>query len=954
MQRAPSDYEPADSGLAAATAVLEVLPVPILVLDQRECIRFANAPIVHLFGYAVAELIGKPASLLFPTEEHAYGPNPLSQWLALRFQRPADAILRMQGCRKDGTRSAYSLKYGRLETGAEPFAMCIVTDDAATGIQNLALSQSRLNEAQRIAKVGSWTWDIATNTHWWSDELYRMLEVDPNTKERPYERFLAMVHPQDKPRLARVRARTLAGEDGDPADVRIRLPSGAERVIQARGRATLDAEGRPFIAHGTLQDITEQRVTQTALKLTELRYRETQRLAKIGNWEWDLTTGKSWWSDELYQILEEDPANYPAEFERFLERVHPADRADLQRRQARIAMGPNAYKPSETRLILRSGKEKIVQHSVEVRVNDDGQPTAVVGTILDITERRALEAMVRESEARYAGTVELAAVGIAHVDPNGRVIWSNSTMHEILGYAKEELERLTVWDLSHPEDVHVTDVERVQMHAGALDSLRTEKRYIRKDGTTIWVKISCAPRRDASGKVLYDISVVEDITPRKVAEARIQYLATHDALTGLPNRELFTETLGRALERARVQQRQCALIFIDLDRFKIVNDSLGHEAGDQLLKEVAKRIRDCAGPENLTARFGGDEFVVLLDQAGDRAAASSAAAKILAVLQTPVCIMNYECRVTASMGIAMFPGDAPEPITLMKHADMAMYLAKEEGKNNFQFYSSVSAPLSVERIVLETHLVNALQRNEFSLQYQPKIDMASGRICGVEALLRWRNPQLGRVPPSAFIPVAEDTGLIVQIGKWVLKTACEQSAAWRRLGLPALGMAVNLSPRQFKDPGLAQDVTTTLRESGLEAELLELEITEGMIMNSIEQAVQAATVIKRIGVRLAIDDFGTGYSSLSQLKRFPIDTLKIDRSFIRELPDNSEDMAITESIISLGKALGVNVVAEGVETAAQESFLRSHGCNEIQGFLYGEPCDPEDFVKLYRKMSARH
>jgi EAL domain-containing protein (putative c-di-GMP-specific phosphodiesterase class I) len=261
--------------------------------------------------------------------------------------------------------------------------------------------------------------------------------------------------------------------------------------------------------------------------------------------------------------------------------------------------------------------------------------------------------------------------------------------------------------------------------------------------------------------------------------------------------------------------------------------------------------------------------------------------------------------------------------------------------------------MSVERIVLETHLTQALQRNEFSLQYQPKIAIATGKICGVEALLRWRNPQLGRVPPSAFIPVAEDTGLIVPIGKWVLKTACEQSAAWRRLGLPALGMAVNLSPRQFKDPALAQDVTETLRESGLEPQLLELEITEGMIMNSIDQAVQAATAIKKIGVRLAIDDFGTGYSSLSQLKRFPIDTLKIDRSFIRELPDNSEDMAITESIISLGKALGVNVVAEGVETAAQEAFLRTHGCDEIQGFLYGEPCDPDDFVRLFRKMQLR-
>jgi diguanylate cyclase (GGDEF)-like protein/PAS domain S-box-containing protein len=928
-----------------ASDLLEELPVAILLLDQFERIQFANAPIVHLFGYAQVELLHKPVSLLFPTDLPG---------LASRLKHPTDSVLRVQGVHKDGTRSGFSLKYSRLERSGQPLAIWVVQEDAdGTAIQHLALTQTRLNEAQRIVKLGSWTWDIPNNTHWWSDELYHMLGVEPDTEESPYDRFLAMVHPQDRARLDQVRTRIFAGESTGPVDVRIKMVDGEERIIQTRGRATLDAAGRPVVAHGTLQDITEQRVTQTALRLTELRYRETQRLAKIGNWESDLSTGKSWWSYELYQILEEDPEHFPANFDSFLSRVHPADRADLQLRSTRIVMGANAYKSSEARLLMRGGREKIVQLSVEVRVNDEGQPTAVVGTICDVTERRALEELLRDSEARYAGTVELAAVGITHVDPSGRLIWSNSSMHEILGYGKEELERLTVWDISHPDDMHATDQERARMHAGETDCLRTEKRYIRKDGETIWVKLACAPRRDGNGTLLYDISVVEDITPRKAAEARIQYLATHDELTGLPNRGLFTETLSRLVEAARASNKQCALLFIDLDRFKIVNDSLGHDAGDELLKEVARRIVQSVGNGILTARFGGDEFVVLLEEVADRPAAAAVASRILSAMLKPVRIKSYDCRVTASIGIAMFPEDTPEVATLMKNADLAMYLAKDEGKNNFQFYCATITPMSVERIVLETHLINALQRDEFSLQYQPKIEIATGRICGVEALLRWRNPQLGSVPPSAFISVAEDTGLIVPIGKWVLRTACEQCVAWRRLGLPPLGMAVNLSPRQFKDPGLAQDVTEALRESGLEAQLLELEITEGMIMNSIGQAVQAAAVIKKLGVRLAIDDFGTGYSSLSQLKRFPIDTLKIDRSFIRELPHNSEDMAITEAIIGLGKALGVNVVAEGVETQEQESFLRSQGCNEIQGFLYSEPCDPDVFVELFRRMNSR-
>jgi diguanylate cyclase (GGDEF)-like protein/PAS domain S-box-containing protein len=940
MQSAPSALNPyPDRGLTAAVAALEGLPLAVLVLDQHERIQFANAAAVHLLGYAQAELLTKPASMLFPAGSG--------------FKHSNDAVRHVQGVRKDGTRSALLLTCSRLETATESLAIWALQEDANAGtIAALALTQTRLNEAQRIAKIGSWSWDVLTNTHWWSDELYHMLEVEPDTEEHPYPRFLAMVHPQDRGRLDQVRMQIFAGEPTGPLDVRITLANGEERLIQTCGSAIFDAYGRPIVAHGTLQDITEQRVTQTALRLTELRYRETQRLAKIGNWEFDLTTGNSWWSYELYRILEEDPELYPPSFESFLERVHPAERPDLQLRRSRIDRGAEAYKPTETRLVLRSGRQKIVQLSVEVRVNDAGEQTAIVGTIHDITERRALEELLRDSEARYSGTVELAAVGIAHVEPGGHFIWSNSWMHAMLGYSKEELERLTIWDISHPEDAHNADAERSRMHSGATDFLRTEKRYIRKTGETIWVKIASAPRRDANGTLLYDISVVEDITPRKTAEARIQYLATHDELTGLPNRALFTETLSRAIDAAQLNDRQCALIFIDLDRFKIVNDSLGHDAGDELLKEVARRIVRSVGSTAVTARFGGDEFVVLLDNVPGRSAAAATARAILSAMLEPVRVMNYDCRVTASIGIAMFPQDGRALSTLMKHADMAMYLAKDEGKNNFQFYSSVIAPMSVERIVLETHLTNALQRNEFSLQYQAKIAIATGRICGVEALLRWRNPQLGNVPPNAFISVAEDNGLIVEIGRWVLKTACAQSSAWRHLGLPALGMAVNLSPRQFKDPGLAQDVTEALRESGMEPTLLELEITEGMIMNSIDQAAEAATVIKALGVRLAIDDFGTGYSSLSQLKRFPIDTLKIDRSFIRELPHNSEDMAITEAIISLGKALGVNVIAEGVETAEQEAFLCSRGCDEIQGFLYSKPCDPDAFVTLFRDMES--
>jgi predicted signal transduction protein with EAL and GGDEF domain len=355
---------------------------------------------------------------------------------------------------------------------------------------------------------------------------------------------------------------------------------------------------------------------------------------------------------------------------------------------------------------------------------------------------------------------------------------------------------------------------------------------------------------------------------------------------------------------------------------------------------------------DMVARLGGDEFVVLLEDSNDSAAAGEVAKKILAAIMEPVEILGQECRVTASIGIARYPHDARDALTLMKHADVAMYLAKEEGKNNYQFYCAETSAMSVERLTLETQLSRALSQREFSVQYQAQASLKTGAIVGTEALLRWWNPLLGTVSPAQFIPIAEDTGLIVPIGRWVLKTACEQNVAWQRQGLPPIVMSVNLSPRQFKDANLLRDIADALEQTGMRPELLELEITESVIMHHFEDVADRVAAIKRLGVRLAIDDFGTGYSSLSQLKRFPIDTLKVDRSFIRDIPANAEDSAITEAIISLGKTLGVTVVAEGVENAVQRAFLRERGCDQMQGFYFSKPCHPDAFAELLASTEA--
>lgn len=433
---------------------------------------------------------------------------------------------------------------------------------------------------------------------------------------------------------------------------------------------------------------------------------------------------------------------------------------------------------------------------------------------------------------------------------------------------------------------------------------------------------------------------------RTRSQERIHYLATHDALTGLPNRLMFTELLSTTLQSARRYGRKFAVLFIDLDRFKIINDTLGHEAGDTLLREITARFKQALRTSDTVARLGGDEFVVLAQEINDTSEVAAVGRKLLAAAIKPVMLSGQECRVTASIGIAMFPGDGDDELLLMKNADIAMYLAKEEGKNNFQFYSPDIKTQSLGRLHLESNLRHALEREEFFLHYQAKLDLRTGMINGVEALLRWNSAELGMLPPAQFIPLAEETGLIVPIGRWVLTTACTQNVAWQRAGMSPICMSVNLSPRQFADDNLVNDLDHALNSSGLDPRMLELEITESMVMGNVERAAKQLSAIKQRGVRISIDDFGMGYSSLAQIKLFPIDTIKVNRSFIKGMTMDSADRAIAKAIIAMGKTLSVTVVAEGVETTAQQAMLVEDACDEIQGFYFSKPISSDEFFDL--------
>jgi diguanylate cyclase (GGDEF)-like protein/PAS domain S-box-containing protein len=581
--------------------------------------------------------------------------------------------------------------------------------------------------------------------------------------------------------------------------------------------------------------------------------------------------------------------------------------------------------------------------------NAKGKIQAVEGFIQNITERKNVEQSLRAAEFRYHSIFENAIEGIFQTSPNGHYLIVNPSLANMYGYnSPEDLMRVLN---NIKQQLYVIPGRREEFIQAmeANGSVRNfESLVYRKDNSTLWISENARMVHDEGGKLLYYEGTVEDITARKNYENKIEHQATHDSLTGLPNRYMLNDRLQQYMNFADRYKNKMAVAFVDIDQFKLINDSMGHEVGDQLLLIMSKRLSSCIREIDTVVRLGGDEFVILLTNIENIDDIFLSMQRVLTTVATPCVINELDYVVTCSIGISIYPDDGLVPNTLLKNADSAMYKAKKAGRNNYQIFTQELNDALTERVMMEYRLRLAIEHGEFLLHYQPKVNFATGLITGAEALVRWQPPDEALVPPDKFIPLAEETGLIESIGEWVLITACKKAKELKEKMGQSIPIAVNVSPRQFKQPNLAQIIKNVLDVTNLDPDCLELEITESTLIDDAAKFIETLQSLKMLGVKLAIDDFGTGYSSLAYLKDFPIDRLKIDKAFVSNLENEPANTAILKAIIVLGQSLGMKIIAEGVETSYQHDYLQSIGCDELQGYYFSKPLPEIEFEALLR------
>jgi diguanylate cyclase (GGDEF)-like protein/PAS domain S-box-containing protein len=821
----------------------------------------------------------------------------------------------------------------------------------------LRQSEADLAEAQKIAHLGSWSVEPPKpgmprerrGMHW-SDEMYRIFGFAPQEFVPNSESPIESIHPQDREYVSRVLQDTiLRGEPSLTIEHRVIRPDGEVRFVQAQMENVFDEDGELLRRFGTVLDITDGKQAEEALRLSESRLLAAQRIAHVGNWSFDVNNNEAHWSDEMYRIFGLEPREeLTLTYKGFLHRVHPDDRRLIQeasrealRGEVRPRLGYRAVRPG--------GEVRFVHSQYELEHDASGRVIGLIGTLQDITEQKRAEEELHRSEERFRSLVQNSLDVVMVADANATVLYYSPSVETVMGYKPEEFLGKNALEAT---PIHPDDLPQARGIFGYL---------VENPGINYWMELRMQHANGSwrvieatANNLLDDPSVggivtnYRDITERKVFEKQLEHQALHDDLTGLPNRVLFMNRLEHALARVDRLEGKVAVMFLDLDNFKVVNDGLGHKAGDELLSAVAGRLQRCLRSGDTVARLSGDEFIVLLEEIAKESDATQLAERFAWQLRAPFRLGDQDVYVATSIGIAFGTSSSDHPDELLRKADVAMYRAKSKGKAHYKVFDAYMDAEAHERLKLETDLRQALERGEFRVYYQPKVLLETGEIFDFEALVRWEHPERGLLLPSEFIPIAEESGLIHQIGRWVLRESCQQLHEWQeqKLSEAPIPVGVNLSAKQFQHPDLAKDIVRILQETGVDERLLCLEITESVAMEEAKYTIATLNKLKGLNIRLAIDDFGTGYSSLSYLKSFPVDYLKIDRSIVTGFEKDNRNRAIVLSAITLAHALGLQVVAEGVETAGEFEKLRSLKCDIGQGYYFAHPLPAEAVPSL--------
>ena len=933
--------------------------------------------------------------------------------------------------------------------------------------QTLRDSEAMLSKAQEIAHIGTWRWNPTTNDLVLSDEIPRIYGRESNVSQGDVLKLVKeTTHPDDWVRLRSLIDKALNEKTTSSIEYRVVRPNGEVRCIWADGTVIQDQHGNLIELFGVIQDITERKRTEQALRESEERFRnlvenapeaiilydvETQHVVDaspkgfellgmdrekllnisfndicapvqpggisldqainnisrtiskgvvpIPAFEWIfmnkheeqipcevrlvrlITQGRSLYLASITDIRERKRSEnlitrlgriidyssneiyvFDADTLRFLQVNHGAQLNtgyDIDELLALtpLDMAPRLDKNTFKKLLapLIKGREECVlvntqfkrrdgsSYPVEMRLQFSPQetPPVFLAIVQDITQRETDEAQM----AKLSSALQQTADAVVITDNNGVIEYVNSAFENITGYSSTEVMGKNPSLLNsgkHPKGFYKKMWKIISAGNVFRDVIVNRK----KDGALFYEEQTITPLRDMSGKVINYIATGKDITERMQTQERLHHLAYHDVITELPNRSLLMERLEQALVRARRHKREVAILFLDLDRFKNINDTLGHMVGDLLLQQVSVRISKLVRNSDTVARLGGDEFAILLDDLTSYSDIAHIAQNVLNAFNRHFKMDKHELFVNTSIGISVYPTDGKDGASLLKNADVAMYKAKKLGGNNYQFYTADMTTIAFERLSMENSLRRALDRSEFELYYQPQLIVDTGKITTFEALLRWRHPEHGLIQPSRFISLLEETGLIMAVGEWVLHRACADAKAWQRDHFSGVRVSVNLSGRQLNNPRFLETIDKVLNHTGLNPKLLEIEITETVIMEYASQTLNTLNRLKEKGIGIAIDDFGTGYSSLSYLKRFPIDTLKIDQSFVRDIPQNIDDSTIVTTVLAMANIMHLNAIAEGVETDAQLTFLRDHHCYGIQGFYYSPPVPKSDLAQL--------